>query len=107
MGFGSGCRITNGIGNVFLGERAGHADLGTPTVTNSVALGARAQVTANDTVVLGNTNQTVVIGGTSPSGANFVVTPGGDLVAKGAVLLRYVVPQGDLGMGGFTNCPAQ
>ena len=56
-------------------------------------------------VVLGNPQQTVVIGGASATEARFVVTPTGDLVVKGTVLMPHIMPLGDLSMGCYTNAP--
>lgn len=99
----AGYKVTNGVNNVFLGGAAGRYDMGTRTVTNSVALGAFAQVSASDTVVLGNTNQTIVVGGSCPTNARVVIKPRGELTVLGPAILAWVPPQGDLSMGSFTN----
>lgn len=105
VGYAAGYKSTDGASNTFVGVDAGRGDRGTVAVTNSVALGAGAQVAANDTVVLGNPQQTVVIGGASAEEARFVVTPTGDLVVKGTVLMPHIMPLGDLSMGSYTNAP--
>ncbi len=103
LGYAAGKDVTNSQRSVFIGYRAGHGQLGTIAVTNSVVLGAEAQVTANDTVVLGSPTHTVVFGGTSSNTAKVVISPAGDLIVSGKTTLACVVAQGDILMGSYTN----
>ena len=62
LGFISGYYNTTGNDNTYIGYLSG----GSPSVTNSTAIGARASVTANNSIVLGN-NASVGIGNTAPN----------------------------------------
>ncbi len=73
IGKSAGYRITSGYGNVFLGQNAGYNALQKVDPTNSIALGLDTYTTADNQVVIGNTditqtllNGNVGIGTTSP-----------------------------------------
>jgi hypothetical protein len=69
IGYYAGYNITTGANNTFIGHRAGYTD-GTATTTNvsnAMAIGYMAQVTANNTIVFGGT-------GAYSSNAGFGIT---------------------------------
>ena len=110
FGAGAGFTSTTGSGNVFLGDKAGNDNTtgsnnvfiglnsGNPNVatqvTNSVAIGANAVVSQNNTIVLGtSTHRTRVPGQLQVDGAGVVTfgAPGGlsGLLANHVLLRRF------------------
>lgn len=88
MGYGAGLGSTTGINNVFLGSNAGGNNVSgsnnvfigynsystVPNITNATAIGAYAQVTQSNSIVLGS-NANVGIGNTAPN-AKLEITAG-------------------------------
>jgi hypothetical protein len=61
IGYNAGLNLTDGNGNVFLGQEA-DVSIGTTTANNRIAIGYQAKVGTNNTAVIGNNTVTTVGG---------------------------------------------
>lgn len=71
-----GAPVTNGENNVFIGTDAG-VDVSAGQISNSIAIGYRAQATASNTVQIGNASVTDVYFGDGTATLHGVVSGGG------------------------------
>lgn len=92
FGFGAGRNNTTGSENIFIGVNAGNPNT-TTQVSNAIAIGNAATVSANNTIVLGTNSQNTQIPGTLSvrGGAVQVVdsATGGGLVASNLYLRQF------------------
>lgn len=108
LGFGAGTGIVGGNNNTFIGFSARPTGAGAASLTNSVAIGANAQVSASNSIILGGTGAAqasvgigitaptarlhVVAGGTIATGVRFQSLP----TASGTVFRLYVDADGNM-----------
>jgi len=107
LGLGAGARIVTGNNNTFIGFGANSIGANASTITNSVAIGASALVSASNSIILGSTGTgaRVGIGNTAPS-ARLHVTAGGSTStgvrfenlpnATGSIFKLYVDANGNV-----------